>query len=174
MITIISATNRVGSMSLKIAKLYQNLLTERQQESQILDLTELPHDFAFSALYANSGKNEDFNRFREMVWESKKFVFVIPEYNGSFPGVLKTFVDGLKFPDSFADKKVALVGLSSGMQGAGLALSHFADILGYLNANVLGLRIKLAFIEQHFKDGVITHQIYAKMLNLQVDKLIAF
>ena len=40
--------------------------------------------------------------------QSEKFVFIVPEYNGSFPGVLKTFIDGLAFPDTFEQKKNVL------------------------------------------------------------------
>jgi chromate reductase, NAD(P)H dehydrogenase (quinone) len=54
-------------------------------------LEDLPHDFVFSALYENNGKNLDYNAFHQKVKEGKKFVFIVPEYNGSFPGILKDF-----------------------------------------------------------------------------------
>ena len=76
----------------------------------------------------------------EKIQSCDKFVFVVPEYNGSFPGVFKAFVDGLKYPASFKDKKCALVGISSGTQGGALALSHLTDIFNYLGMNVLALK----------------------------------
>ena len=48
---------------------------------------------------------------RDKMVASQKFVIIVPEYNGSFPGVLKTFFDGLKFPSTFTDKNCALVGI---------------------------------------------------------------
>lgn len=150
------------------------MLAEQKIPSTIIDLQGLPKDFVFSALYGNAGKNQDFNIYGDQVAQGNKFVFVVPEYNGSFPGVLKAFIDGLEYPSKIADKKVALVGLSSGMQGSALALSHLADILSYLGANLLGLRVKLPRVEANLKDGEITNDLYNQLLREQVKKLIQF
>jgi chromate reductase, NAD(P)H dehydrogenase (quinone) len=174
MTTIISGTNRDQAVSLQIASLYQQLLTERGAPNQLLDLGMLPHDFAFSALYGQSGKNASFNQFDQAMRDSDRYVFIIPEYNGSFPGVLKTFIDGLPYPNPMKDKVAALVGLSSGMQGGALALSHFNDILHYLGVETLSLRVKLAAIGKNFQNGQITNQLYSQLLNTQADKLLAF
>ena len=174
LITIISCTNRTQSLSRIVAEYYQNLLATHQTKSQIIDLQGLPKDFIFSALYGNAGKNEDFNTYSNQVAQGEKFVFVVPEYNGSFPGVLKAFIDGLEYPSKLADKKVALVGLSSGMQGSALALSHLTDILSYLGANLLGMRVKLPKVEENLKNGKITNELYNQLLREQVEKLIAF
>ncbi len=173
-ILIIIGTNRQDSVSSQIAGIYRDLLIERNIATDIINLEELPDDFAFSALYDNAGKNNTFNPFREKMTKASKFVFIVPEYNGSFPGVLKTFIDGLKFPETFTDKKAALVGLSSGVQGAGLALSHLTDILHYCGTNVLATKPKLARIENALKDGEIVNPLYRSLLQMQVDKFIEF
>ena len=100
MITIISGTNRKGSVTYQMALLYQRKLKEKGVHSSIIDLKELPHDFAFSALYENTGKSEGFNRLIAPLKDSTKLIVVTPEYNGSFPGVIKTFLDGLQFPNN--------------------------------------------------------------------------
>lgn len=174
MITIISCTNRNQSVSRVVSEYYQGLLAEQNTKSNIIDLQGLPKDFVFSALYGNAGKNADFNTYSKQVAQGNKFVFVVPEYNGSFPGVLKAFIDGLEYPSKLADKKVALVGLSSGMQGSALALSHLTDILSYLGANLLGMRVKLPRVEANLKDGKITNDVYNQLLREQVGKLIGF
>lgn len=174
MITIISCTNRNQSISRVISEYYKSLLAEQNTQSSIIDLQGLPKDFIFSALYGNAGKNNDFNVYSQQISQSDKFVFVVPEYNGSFPGVLKAFIDGLEYPSKLADKKVALVGLSSGIQGSALALSHLTDILSYLGANLLGMRVKLPRIEANLKDGKITNDLYNQLLREQVQKLIRF
>lgn len=174
MITIICGTNRVNSLSKKIALFYQQLLKEHDVESIILDLQDLPADFTHSALYKNSGKNKDFNSLQQLIDENEKFVFIIPEYNGSYPGVLKAFIDGLRYPSSFNNKKAAMVGLSSGVLGGAVALSHFADVLSYLGADILGLWIKLGLIEKNMENDTITNPIYNKLLRTQVERLINF
>ncbi len=174
MITILCGTNRKDAVSKTISLIYKGLLDERGIDNQIIDLADLPADFVVSALYENSGKNEEFNPYREMMFKSEKYVFIVPEYNGSFPGVLKAFLDGLKFPGTFTDKKCALVGLSSGVQGAGLALSHLTDILNYCGTNVLALKPKLARIESNMEGEEITNDLYRQLLEEQVEKFIQF
>ena len=176
MITIISGTNRSNALSLKLSRIYQKFLNNLDAPSQIIDLSELPPDFAFSALYEQSGRNKLFNVFRQQMKDSDKFVYIVPEYNGSFPGVLKTFIDGLEFPGSFENKKCALVGLSAGEQGAGLALSHLTDIFNYCGMHVLALKPKLAQIEENMdvEKEEITNPLYKELIEMQARQLVAF
>ena len=90
MITIISCTNRKSAVSKTISEFYQGLLSKSGADSTILDLQDLPVDFVGSALYENSGTNQAFNNMIDQIRASAKFVFIVPEYNGSFPGVLKS------------------------------------------------------------------------------------
>lgn len=174
MITIISGTNRPASNSRAVADLYAQMLSDRGEENRILDLADLPADFTSTALYANTGKNKAFNKLSSLIVSSDKFVFVVPEYNSSFPGVLKAFIDGLEYPYTFKDKKAALVGLSSGMQGSGLALSHLTDILNYLGMHVLAIKLKLAHFKKNFDGKIITNQLYQELMEEQIEQLIRF
>lgn len=174
MITIIVGTNRKDAVSAKMAQFYKELILLHGEKAQILDLRSLPHDFIFSALYENSGKNDLFNPFRKLVESSEKFIFIVPEYNGSFPGVLKAFIDGLKYPDSFRNKKCAMVGLSNGMQGSGLAISHLTDICNYLGMHVLAQKVKLAFIGKNFDGEEMLNDFYTQLIKEQIDLFIKF
>lgn len=171
---IVCGTNRTNSVSKIISGLYQGLLVDRGINAEIIDLAELPADFTTTALYENAGKNDDFNIYRQKMLDAQKYVFIVPEYNGSFPGVLKAFIDGLKFPNTFPDKKCALVGLSSGVQGAGLALSHLTDIFNYCGMHVLALKPKLARIEENMTAAEIDNALYKELLEQQAEKLIRF
>jgi len=157
---IISGTNRQQAVSLQVANVYQQEFKALGVESEIIDLQQLPADYLFSGLYENAGKNELVNGFRTKMKEGSKFVFVIAEYNGSFPGVLKAFIDGLEFPDSFTNKKCALVGLSAGEQGAVMAMSQ--------------KKPKLPLIGKNMEDGKITNEHYMKHIKLQVQQLLDF
>jgi NAD(P)H-dependent FMN reductase len=174
MIKIIVGTNRKNSVSAVIARMYQDILTEKSAESEILLLSDLPADFTATALYENNGKNAAFNAFHERVKEGSKYVFIVPEYNGSFPGILKTFIDGMTYPNSFLNKKSALVGLSSGIGGGGIAMSHLTDIFHYLGMHVLALKPKLAKIEQNMSDNLLTNRLYVELLHTQADMLLDF
>jgi NAD(P)H-dependent FMN reductase len=174
MYLVISATNRKNSTTLEVARFYQKLLQQQQIEAEVLDLCELPSDFISSALYENQGKNEVFNRMQEKVWKAEKIIFVLPEYNGGFPGILKVFIDALKYPDSLTNKKGALVGISDGVQGAAVPLSHLTDVLNHLNMHVFGLKVKMGNINQFFKEGVMTDPTYQKFIDKQINGFIQF
>jgi NAD(P)H-dependent FMN reductase len=174
MYLIISGTNRKDSVSIKIARQYADILRGYGENAEVLNLQDLPKDYIYSALYENVGKNTDFNRFRSAMNAAVKLIFIIPEYNGSFPGVLKVFIDGLDRVQALTDKKSALVGISSGDQGAGLALSHFTDILNYCGNHVLGYRLRIPNISDHMTDNVITDSQYLAKLHKQIQKLISF
>jgi len=154
--------------------MYNQILRTHGCETTLLDLSLLPFDFAFSALYDNYGKNEAFNYYVNVMLESKKYVFVVPEYNGSFPGALKTFIDGLEYPNTFRNKKGALVGISSGGHGASLTLSHLTDILNFCGLNLLAYKPRLDRIEHNFENGMITNTKYVEMLEKQAKMLLAF
>lgn len=175
MITIVAGTNRPNSRALRLARYYAELLTARQVAHQILDLMELPLDFTTSALYHNTGQHDEFNRLVSMAEQAEKLVFIVPEYNCSFPGVLKAFIDGLPYPGGIRGKKAALVGLSSGGQGGQLPLNHLTDVLMYLGTAVLPQRVRLPFIDQHLTaDGQLTEPLYQQLLQEQMEHLLAF
>ncbi|MEQ9286257.1 MAG: NAD(P)H-dependent oxidoreductase [Cyclobacteriaceae bacterium] len=173
MITIVSGTNRKNSVSKKISRLYERILKSKGQDTEIIYLEDMPEDFIGTALYENAGQNDSFNGVRKQMYESQKMVFIVPEYNGSFPGVLKAFIDGLKFPGTFTNKKCALVGLSSGVQGGGLALSHLTDIFNYCGMHVLAFKPKLSRIEDNFTENKLS-KLYNSLLEEQADKFIQF
>lgn len=174
MITIISATNRPNANAKLISIIYSNLLRERGVTNQILDLMDLPTDFISTALYDNCGKSPAFNKLNRLIEESNKLVFIVPEYNGSFPGILKTFIDGLSYPHSFQNKKGALVGISTGTQGGALALSHLTDVLNYMGMHVLAAKPRLMHIHKNMTEGGITNKLYVQLLEEQIEAFIQF
>jgi chromate reductase len=173
MVTIVSGTNRQGSNTLKVAKYYQKTLLAKGLETNVFDLTNLPDSLISTDLYGQ--RSEQFQPIQELVTNTTKFLFVIPEYNGSFPGVLKTFIDALNFPESFYDKKAALVGISSGKYGNIRGIDHFGGVCSYLHLNVLPLRIHIPNIKAEFNEtGDFFKDDTLKYSNEQMDKFISF
>lgn len=122
MITVISATNRKDSEAQDFAKFYVKTLSARtSEEVKLLALEEIPHDWFHPDMYAEKGQSPSLARLQdEYMLPAGKFVFVIPEYNGSFPGVLKLFLDACsvrKYHETFKGKKAALLGVASGRAG---------------------------------------------------------
>jgi len=170
---IISGTNRERSNSLKIAKYYQQELERKGEKWDILSLTELPADIISSDLYGK--RSEAFKPIQEIVSNTKNFVFVIPEYNGSFPGVLKTFVDACAFPASFYHKKATLVGVSSGKYGNIRGVDHFTGVCNYLRMHVLPLKIHIAnVLEELDENGQLKDELTQKFVQEQIEEIHRF
>ncbi len=139
MIEIVAGTNRPGSNTLKLSKVIEGFYRDAGTQVQILSLEELPPEVFNPASYAN--KPVTFQPLCERILRADGIHFVIPEYNGSFPGVLKYFIDMLKFPESFEHRPMAFTGLSAGVWGAFRAVEQFQLICGYRNAYILPERV---------------------------------
>ena len=173
MIALIAGTNRPHSTTRRVADFYAERLQARGAAYTLVDLADLPADFTTTALYGNAGRNPAFNLLADRAAAAAKLVFIVPEYNYSFPGVLKAFIDGLPYPGGIRHKQAALVGLGAGAQGGAIALSHLTDVLNYLGTIVLPNKPRLAHIDQHFREGVFIKPLYQQMLDEQIDELLA-
>jgi chromate reductase len=172
-ITIIASTNRPGSSTLKLAQYYQRRLAQKGSDTTLFSLTDLPANLLQTDLYGK--RSEAFAPIQQLVTETDKFLFIIPEYNGSFPGVLKTFVDCCDFPQSFYEKKAALVGLSSGKYGNIRGVEHFTGVCNYMNLHVMALKIHISGIRQEMNsDGNLFQADTVKFTDEQMDKFIKY
>jgi chromate reductase len=161
MITIIASTNRPGSYTLKMAKYYQQKLREKGVEAGLISLAQLPPNLI--------------ETIQQVIAASDKFIFVIPEYNGSYPGVLKVFIDACSFPESFYDKKAALVGISSGKYGNIRGIDHFTGVCHYVHLNVMALKLHISAINKEFDaDEQLIKADTLKFTEEQIDKFIKF
>lgn len=173
MITIVAGTNREGSNTLKLAQYYQRQLQGKGYNASVLSLSDLPDHLISTDLYGK--RSEAFQSIQDRVTVSSKFIFVIPEYNGGFPGILKTFIDACKFPESFYGKKAALVGLSSGKYGNVRGVDHFTGICHYINMHVLPLRIHIPGILKEFDEhGDLFKEDTVRFTTQQIDQFIDF
>ncbi len=132
MITIISGTNREGSKTLKLAHRVAAIYSELEAEVELIDLRELPGGLLNPGSYGT--KPVEFEPTIERILKSDGLVLVIPEYNGSFPGVLKLFVDHLPFPESFDRRPACYIGLSAGRYGGLRPVEQMQQVFGYRNA----------------------------------------
>ncbi|WP_257666184.1 NADPH-dependent FMN reductase [Parapedobacter tibetensis] len=173
MITIVSGTNRPHSNTFKLASYYQRKLVEKGVGAHVLSLADLQANFISADMYGKCSAT--FKPVQERIIATEKFIFVIPEYNGSFPGILKTFVDACKFPDSFFNKKAALVGLSSGKYGNVRGVDHFTGVCHYVRLNVLPLRIHIPHIFSELNEAGDLYKVDTlRFTNEQIEAFIRF
>ncbi len=117
----------------------------------VLDLAKLPPEIFSPASYAEKPKS--FLPFADAVLQSAGLHVVTPEYNGSVPGVLKYFIDMLKFPESFEHRPVCFTGLAAGMWGALRPVEQLQAIFGYRNAHLYPERVFLPQIYNLLDDS---------------------
>ncbi|MES2810813.1 MAG: NADPH-dependent FMN reductase [Bacteroidota bacterium] len=173
MITIISSTNRPGSSTQKVALYYQKKLREKGVEAGILSMSQLPPNILETDLYGK--RSAGFQILQDIVSATQKFIFIIPEYNGSFPGALKIFIDACSFPLSFYEKKAALVGISSGKYGNIRGIDHFTGVCHYVHLNVMSLKLHIPNIKTEFNDeGDLFKEDTVKFTDEQIEKFIKF
>ncbi len=139
MITIVIGTNRPGSNSRHVAKQIESIYQDLKTPVNVLDLADLPPEIFHPSSYAE--KPAAFKPFTEAVLTSGGLHIVTPEYNGGMPGVLKYFIDMLKFPESFDRKPVCFTGVAAGQWGALRPVEQLQAIFGYRNAHIYPERV---------------------------------
>jgi chromate reductase len=150
-ILIISGTNRPGSHSLKVAHVLRQHYEKLHADVDLLSMADLPRDVFEPASYAH--KPPAMVEIQNRVLRSQGLHVIVPEYNGSFPGVLKYFIDMLKFPESFERKPVAFIGESAGAWGAIRAVEQLQLIFGYRNAYIFPERVFISGVHNRFDVG---------------------
>jgi NAD(P)H-dependent FMN reductase len=151
MLAVIAGTNRPGSTTLTIARHAREILAGCGEEAVLLDLAELPHDLVAGTSYAV--KPSGFKSFQDAVLEARGILTVVPEYNGSFPGILKYFIDMLRFPESLNEKPAGFVGISSGPWGAVRAVEQLEMVFQYRHAHLYGRRVFIADVHTAVDDA---------------------
>ncbi len=139
MITIISGTNRPGSKTGQIAAYYRGLLKEKGIEHQLLSLEILD----------GLMRNETIRELEDVFLKpADKFIFIVPEYNGSFPGILKLLFDITDIKSVWYYKKALLTGIADGRAGNLRGLDHLTNVLNYLKVNVYFNKLPISRINQ--------------------------
>jgi NAD(P)H-dependent FMN reductase len=173
MLNLIIGTNRPGSNSRKVALQVQSIYEEMKVPLQVSDLAELPPEIFNPASYAE--KPATFAPFSEAVLKADGLVVVTPEYNGSIPGVLKYFIDMLKFPESFIERPVCFVGVSAGGWGALRPIEQLQQIFSYRSGYVFPGHVFLPRINDLLDDsGRLTDADLLKRLRRQAEDYTSF
>ncbi len=173
MMTLIVGTNRPGSNTRKVARHVEEIYAALKVPLHVLDLTQLPPEIFSPSSYAE--KPASFRPFADAVLKSSGLIVVTPEYNGGMPGVLKYFIDMLKFPESFQKRPVCFVGVAAGIWGALRPIEQLQHIFGYRNAYIYPERVFLPQINNLLNEsGRLTDPELLGRLKAQAEGFIDF
>ncbi len=170
---IISSTDRPGSNALKVSEYLKPKYESLGAEVEIISMRDFPVEEVVGGRYGKAiPVIDDFNK---NILSTDGLVFVIPEYNGSFPGILKLFFDYLPYPKGLEKLPVCMVGESSGAFGALRAVEQFEAVCGYRKAYIFPERVFIARVHQNFsKETGIKESFTQALLLDQIHNFYAF
>lgn len=161
MVTVISGTNRPQSKTKLIARSCFEMLVDNGVETKWLDLQELNIPLLTAEMYQTDGQHPLIADLQDkFLIPSDIWLIISPEYNGSFPGVLKILIDAVsvrRYKETFSGKKAALIGVASGRAGNFRGMEHLTGILNYLNVLVMPNKLPVSTVEKTLEsDGSLT------------------
>ena len=167
MITIISGSNREDNNTRKVAVEYQRILSEQNNEQAgIYALDEIN-----GAL-----RNDAFIKAeKELLIPSQKFIIIMPEYNGSYPGILKMMIDNSDIKKCWAHKKVLLVGVSTGRAGNLRGMEHLTGVLLHMKMQVHHNRMPISIVDKLMNEnGRFTDTNTLNSIQTQLEEFLKF
>lgn len=158
MILVLSATNRVGSKTKIVAdEAFDYLSKHYEGEVRFLSLEDVPASAFGLGMYKPENMPNDLMRIQdELLIPADKWLIIAPEYNGSYPGIFKMFIDAIsvrRYKETFAGRKAGLIGVSSGRAGNLIGMSHMVAFLSYLKLTMFPVNLPLSSIETLVEDG---------------------
>lgn len=176
-IAVIIGSLRENSYNRQLAMLAKEIVGERAEFS-IIDFSDIPmmnQDIEYPA-------PEAVRRVREQIKSADGVWIFTPEYNHSYPGVLKNLIDWLSRPVSkeerqvLSKKRIAISGTSNGTGATLIAQDLLVMLLSMLNARVMNFpRLAIPNITQQTDEaGRVALTTSLPYLQRQADAFLAF
>jgi len=148
MITVISGTNRKGCRTRTVAEKAQKILESQVAGStriEFLALDEMSNNWFHNSMYEDYSQN--FAKIqKDILAPSKKFLIVFPEYNGSYPGVLKMMIDASDLKSCFHYKSCAMIGVAAGRAGNLRGLDQLTNVMNHIKVDVMPHKLPISAV----------------------------
>ena len=143
---VFAGSIRTDSLHRKLARAAAEELRRRGIEITLADLRDYPMPLYDGDLEADNGLPESVRKFRDLLASHDLFVIASPEYNGSFPALLKNAIDWTSRPaapgerpaEHYRGKTAALLAGSPGPGGGRRGLRHLRELLEMIGVTVVG------------------------------------
>ena len=149
MIALIQGSNRAGNATRAVIDFAAEYLREQGETVEVVDLVDMPGTVLHAGMYEAGVANDFLDAAERTLKSASRWVFAFPEYNGSFPGALKLFLDALSVRDYaglFSNRFAALIGTASGRAGNLRGIDHFAAVLNHTGAYVMPKALPISLI----------------------------
>lgn len=180
MISIICGTNRPDSLTAVYAEKFFEFFNQKSYgNAQLLNLEDLPKDLIHSGMYLPDKQSTTIVEMQDkFILGADAFFFIAPEYNGSIPGILKTFIDAIsirKYADNFEGKKVGIFGLAAGRAGNLRGIDHLTGIMNHVGCTVMPMGMAYGQAQKFVnEDKEIVDEGTLKLMEEYADRFLAF
>lgn len=170
-ITIVLGTARKDRESKKVADhLVEVLKREEGVQVRYVDVKE----FLFGHTIPSWVEDSAVDPWRDIVSESDAFLFVVPEYNRSYPGELKILLDSAY--QQYRKKVAAIAGVSSGDFAGTRVIEHIQPVMTELGLVISPRPIHAPRVEDLFDESgeVSEHrkEAFSKSVEASIESLL--
>jgi chromate reductase len=141
---VFAGSTRKDSLNRKLALAALESLKRAGVQADFVDLRDYPMPLYDGDTEAQTGLPERAKAFKELVRGYDGLVIASPEYNGSFPALVKNTIDWISRVEGserplavLRGKTAALLSASPGPGGGQRGLKHLRELLGLIGVNVL-------------------------------------
>lgn len=134
-ILIIAGTQRIGNKTTVIANELYDQFIETDNEINLVNLSDCNLPMLEYPFQYHPSPTEEMIILKEKIDAADGVVFVTPEYNSSYPGILKNMID--YFAKEWYHKPIGIVGVSSGMHGGITAVRDLQKLMLQLRSMIV-------------------------------------
>lgn len=150
-VLVFAGSTRTDSFHRKLALEAVEELKAAGMEATFADLRDYPMPLYDGDVETAQGLPEKARAFKELVKAHDAIVIASPEYNGSFPALVKNVIDWISRPEgtetrlaAFREKRAVLLATSPGPGGGQRGLRHLRELLEMIGVTVIDEQLTVA------------------------------
>jgi len=157
-ITIVLGTARKERKSERVYLALQQMVSEMADAEVVaVDVRDYSTSPETVPNWGVGGSDTTPSKWKEVVEKTDAFLFILPEYNHSFPGEWKILVDSLS--SEYAGKIAYIVSVSAGSFAGVRVADHVKTVLIELNFKVPKQGLQIGKVGESFaEDGTVTDE----------------
>ena len=159
-ILVFAGSTRTDSYHRKLALAALASLRAAGADATFADLRDYPMPLYDGDLELMQGLPDKAKAFKELLRRYDVLVIASPEYNGSFPALVKNAIDWASRPEAgeghlavFRGKTAAILAGSPGPGGGKRGLRHLRELLEMIGVNVISSQVNVARVTSAFDAG---------------------
>jgi len=165
-IVIISASNRQGRQSHRVSlHLFNRLERLNNHTIKLIDLAALQLPVFEEVLSRHSNPHSALPDLQESIRQADAFIFVSPEYNGTYTSVLKNAIEYLD-EKTFQKKVIGIVSVTTGMNGGIRAALQMQQLALSIWSTPSPAMLLVSQVHEKFDEqGTLTDTVFNKRID---------